>query len=263
MRDSILFRCTVASFLAIAASVAHADCVRLVASNNPDLPNAFTLTFPPEYGGTRQANITYAEITLEACDGANPPTARFVDYYQEAESLLLPGDIPTGELTILVTDSQSVSYFPLMGEFSTSDFYAIYFTGDLSAYGITSPFYLPGASAGVISYHTPTSGAITMNWHGQAALPNPLDPQNPISFSYTCQVNTLFAIDPGCATNGCEAGDLDGDCSVGLADLSQLLANFGSSGAAVRPADGDVDRDLDVDLSDLTALLAQFGNDCN
>ena len=54
--------------------------------------------------------------------------------------------------------------------------------------------------------------------------------------------------------------DLDGDGTVGLADLSILLASFGTSGAT--PADGDLDGDGDVDLADLSALLNVFGTAC-
>ena len=58
----------------------------------------------------------------------------------------------------------------------------------------------------------------------------------------------------------CE-GDLDGDNDVDLADLSQLLANYGvTSGAAYE--DGDLDGDGDVDLADLSALLAVYGTTC-
>jgi len=48
---------------------------------------------------------------------------------------------------------------------------------------------------------------------------------------------------------------------VGLADLAQLLANYGAtSGAAY--ADGDLDLDEDVDLSDLAALLSVYSTVC-
>ncbi len=56
-------------------------------------------------------------------------------------------------------------------------------------------------------------------------------------------------------------GDLDGDGSIGLADLSTLLQNFGASSGA-EPEDGDLDGDGDVDLADLSALLEVFGTNC-
>ncbi|MBU0616802.1 MAG: hypothetical protein KKI02_03720 [Planctomycetes bacterium] len=56
-------------------------------------------------------------------------------------------------------------------------------------------------------------------------------------------------------------GDLDGDCDVDLSDLSQLLANYGTTGGATYE-DGDLDGDGDVDLSDLSALLANYGISC-
>lgn len=54
--------------------------------------------------------------------------------------------------------------------------------------------------------------------------------------------------------------DLTGDGAVNLADLSQLLTNFGSSSATYE--DGDIDLDGDVDLSDLSTLLVRFGTSC-
>ncbi len=56
-------------------------------------------------------------------------------------------------------------------------------------------------------------------------------------------------------------GDLDGDNDVDLADLAQLLANYGvTSGASYE--DGDLDGDGDVDLADLASLLAVYGTSC-
>jgi hypothetical protein len=80
---------------------------------------------------------------------------------------------------------------------------------------------------------------------------------------------------PVCPNRGdagryCEA-DIDGsfDCIVGLADLAQLLGNYGMTTGAVL-MDGDVDPydewfpgDGDVDLADLAELLSQYGDDCN
>ena len=56
-------------------------------------------------------------------------------------------------------------------------------------------------------------------------------------------------------------GDLDGDNDIDLADLSQLLAHYGTTSGAVYE-DGDLDEDGDVDLSDLSALLAVYGTTC-
>jgi hypothetical protein len=64
----------------------------------------------------------------------------------------------------------------------------------------------------------------------------------------------------GCPRPGCEPGDLDGDCRVGLSDLGILLSHYGESG--VGPDEGDFNNDGVVDLSDLGTLLAVYGNDC-
>ena len=56
-------------------------------------------------------------------------------------------------------------------------------------------------------------------------------------------------------------GDLDGDNDVDLADLAQLLANYGTTSGATYE-DGDLDGDGDVDLADLAALLSVYGTVC-
>ncbi|MBU0617587.1 MAG: hypothetical protein KKI02_07710 [Planctomycetes bacterium] len=82
---------------------------------------------------------------------------------------------------------------------------------------------------------------------------------------------TPDACESGCPNAGssgsyCDA-DIDGsgDCLVNLADLAQLLSNYGMSSGATHD-DGDIDPpggDGDVDLGDLATLLSQYGDNCN
>lgn len=56
--------------------------------------------------------------------------------------------------------------------------------------------------------------------------------------------------------------DLDGDGDVDIADLTNLLGNFGAiSGATF--TEGDLEGDGDVDVADLARLLANFGSTCS
>ena len=56
-------------------------------------------------------------------------------------------------------------------------------------------------------------------------------------------------------------GDLNADGVVELADLSTLLANFGTIDGASADQ-GDIDDDADVDIADLALLLGAFGSSC-
>lgn len=56
-------------------------------------------------------------------------------------------------------------------------------------------------------------------------------------------------------------GDLNYDGEVGLSDLAQLLAHYGTTTGAT-PIDGDMDCDGDVELDDLAALLAVYNTTC-
>jgi len=56
-------------------------------------------------------------------------------------------------------------------------------------------------------------------------------------------------------------GDLDGDFAVGLADLAQLLGNYGTLNGMTY-ADGDLNGDGAVDLADLAELLGNYGSSC-
>ncbi|MCR9217366.1 MAG: DUF3466 family protein [bacterium] len=51
--------------------------------------------------------------------------------------------------------------------------------------------------------------------------------------------------------------DLNGDCTVDLADLNLVLANFGTDST-----EADTNDDGTVDLADLNAVLADFGQSC-
>lgn len=60
----------------------------------------------------------------------------------------------------------------------------------------------------------------------------------------------------------CECwGDLDLDNDVDLADLAQLLGNYGET-TGMTYYDGDLDGDTDVDLADVAELLSAYGTVC-
>lgn len=70
----------------------------------------------------------------------------------------------------------------------------------------------------------------------------------------------LVAFYPFTVAPAVVAGDADGDCTVGFADLTLVLANYGVTGYGLP---GDLNFDGKVDFQDLSLLLAHFGQRCN
>ncbi len=188
----------VTAVLALAAMLsggrAAAAPVAVVAQQTPALPSSFSLDFG-FFGGVSSAQISQTDFELEI--DADLGTAEFRQYDQFVAPLTLPGGISTGNLRVeVVAGSSSGEFDSLTGEFTTEELYAIHFDGDLSAYGLTSPVFLPGESSGVVSLSALAGGDIVMAWDGTSQLPNPFDPLSTIPFSYTCHVRAAFAPEP-------------------------------------------------------------------
>jgi hypothetical protein len=236
------------------AAAAAADAIFLIANDKPAAISTFTLDFGP-YGGSREAQISNTDFILEL--DAATGSAAFAAYYQNVDPLLLPGDISTGDIVVQVVPGTSTGmYYPETGAFATSEFYAVHFTGDLSAFGLTSPAYLPGNSTGQVTFDDSDSGTIEMSWSGQGELPNPSDPANPIPFSYVCRVNTVFV------STTCP-GDADGDRRVDNADLQIVLDAWASAEGQPGYDDrADFNADGLIENVDLNVLLGNWATVC-
>jgi hypothetical protein len=176
------------------AQSTQAGPLSIVTNEDPAEPGAFTLSFGG-LGLNAQSNITSTtyELSVDTVQG----TAHFVSYLQHVQPLILPGGFSTGDITVeIVAGSSSGSFDTLTRTFTTSELYAVHFTGDLSAFGLTSPVFLPSSSTGALAVDAVAGGAVTMDWSGSGELANPFDPANPLTFTYTCAVNTVFPPTP-------------------------------------------------------------------
>ncbi|MCG3128586.1 MAG: hypothetical protein CHACPFDD_03475 [Phycisphaerae bacterium] len=197
---------------AVLSASALADSRFLAAQQDFQEISTFTLDFG-DVGGTSEAQISQTQFVLQFDAAAG--TARFVDYDQQIEPLLLFGMFDTGDITVtIVPGSSSGTYNPATGEFTTTEYYEIAFEGDLSMFGLTSPVVLPSTSSGVVTFETPGTGRIRQAWAGEGELGNPNDPENPISFTYTCNVNTVFSR---------QFGDMNCDGAINGFDIDPFL----------------------------------------
>ena len=179
---------------AASAQLSHAQPLSIVTNENPAEPGAFTLDFG-DLGMVARSNITSTtyELSIDPVHG----TAHLVSYLQHVQPLTLPGGLSTGDITVeIVQGSSSGSFDSLTRTFTTSEMYAVHFTGDLSAFGLTSPVLLPSSSIGELLVDPVLGGQVSMDWDGIGQLANPFDPEHPLTFSYVCAVNTLFAPTP-------------------------------------------------------------------
>lgn len=188
----MLCACATLAGLAAGATAqsALAAPLSIVTQEDPAEPGAFTLSFGG-LGLVTQSNIssTTYELNVDTVHG----TAHFVSYLQHVQPLILPGGFSTGDITVeIVPGSSSGTFDPFTRTFTTTEFYAVHFTGDLSAFGLTSPVFLPSSSVGALAVDALAGGQVTMDWSGNGELANPFDPENPLTFTYTCAVNTVF-----------------------------------------------------------------------
>lgn len=195
----------------IFADSAHA-AKALHATQDVSQTSVFTLDFGDF--GVSDSNITVTQFNLSV-DAAGG-TARFANYFQHVDALTLPGGFSTGAITVSVVPGSSQGTFdPVSGEIRTSEFYRIDFSGDLSAFGLTSPVFLPGTSVGTVNFDDPNSGDIELTWDGIGQLANP-DPRGaPIVFRYQCRTNTQFSAP--------KFGDLNCDGEIDFFDIDPFV----------------------------------------
>jgi len=100
----------------------------------------------------------------------------------------------------------------------------------------------------LINQHTAVQVPLTPTPTGPTSTPQPTNTTTPTSIPPTNTPSPTPVSVPG---------DVNGDGSVDLSDLSILLSNYGKSD--MQRINGDLNNDTNVNLSDLSQLLANFG----
>lgn len=179
------------ALVGLSATVAAADEFQVNAAQDQSVVSSFALDFG-QLGGIASATIT--DTTLSVALDPQVASARLVSYEQDVEPIILPGGFSTGSIRVAVVEGSSFGTFDARtGEFNTTEVYEIHFTGDLSAFGLTSPVLLEGSSTGNVAVTSEVEGSLTLRWDGETELSNPIDPSMPIELTYACDVNTAFA----------------------------------------------------------------------
>lgn len=191
MRNYRTFQGAAAVLLGVTAVLpAQAAPLAVTAVQDASQPSTFSLDFG-DLGGVASAQIsaTRFSLNIDVTEGS----AEFANYDQRIAPLTLPGGFSTGNLRVrVVPGSSSGSFNEFSGEFRTTETYEINFDGDLSAFGLISPVYLPSASVGTISVNPLDGGNVELRWAGSSFLPSPFQPGTFIEFDYTCAVDAAF-----------------------------------------------------------------------
>ena len=171
--------------IAVAASTAANAEVRILsAESDPSKPNYFTVNFPPELGGPQTADIVRTVFAISVDPDAE--SASILSWYQQVNPLLL-GGVDTGNILVTLADDSNgrFSQQDNMGEFITEEVYAVHFEGDLSQFGLESPFIVPSSSSGTVEFDGNGGGTISMDWGGEGQIGD-------FTFTYACAVNATF-----------------------------------------------------------------------
>lgn len=167
------------------AGVTGAAPVEVNFTQDPVLESGFVLDFGFP-GGVSAADVSDTEFDLEIDPASG--TARFTRYSQLIAPLILQGPdgpVSTGDITVEILASLGGTFDRETGQFVTNDIYAVHFTGDLSIFGITSPFVLPSSSTATIEYTDIAEGVTELVWDGGSELGG-------FAFTYQCQVKGIF-----------------------------------------------------------------------
>jgi hypothetical protein len=170
----------------VVAATAEAAPISVNFAQSTEVDSGFTLDFGYGPGSVSSALVSDTVFELELDPIA--ATARFVQYSQNVDELYLPtpnGPVGTGDIMIEIVASLGGTFDRETGEFSTNDIYAVHFTGDLSAFGIESPFVLPSTSSATVDFDSPNTGVTNLIWDGVSELSG-------IAFAYTCDVRGDF-----------------------------------------------------------------------
>lgn len=221
------------------ATTAFAEPLILIGEDTPNTPNYFTVNFPPELGGPQTADIDSTKLILQVDPEAG--TASVLAYHQHVSPLLL-GPFSTGAITVKlagpsvgVTDLPGQDQFD-SGTFDTSESFNIFFAGDLSGFGLQSPFFALSNTSGVVTFRTATRGTIDLMWEGTGEIPNPQNPEEPFTFTYQCFVNTQFSVATSCE----EVASVEARCNASRLSLLVNLADASQDGGvAALTVDGE------------------------
>ncbi len=186
--------------LSLCLTVAAAGQSRvLIAQDDPNLPNRFTVNFPPELGGPQTADIRSTTFVLRFDESAE--AASMQSYYQDVDPLNI-GGFSTGDISVKLGFGKSGGEYNETGPneaiFVTNQPFDIFFTGDLRIFGIESPFKTESSAEGHVLFDSNSTGTIAFDWEGDGELNNPRDPENPFKFTYQCEVNSNFVESTAC-----------------------------------------------------------------
>lgn len=152
----------------------------------------------------------------------------------------------------------AATIYPSTGHTASSDLGDVDGDGDcdwiLSAFGGQNWRLFTNNGNGVFTYHSD----ITAPSNPSCAAFFDTDNDGDLDVALFDEIADVVVILRNTATR--EAGDINLDGIVNLADLTLLLSGFGSSGAELE--DGDINNDGLVDLTDLSLLLSSFGQGC-
>jgi hypothetical protein len=178
---------------AIAQAAGHLEAPILKGRTNAAIPGSCDIDVPG-LGLTFVVDVLSTEYLLSM--NRDTGAVRYIEWNQILEELMIPvppSGASTGRFTVIPGAPTVGAMDPATGLVLSTGTWSAYFDDSATIpVGIFSPFIVDNDMEGSLIWDTPLSGRGTFVWSGEST-----DPISGLSFSFRCEANTVFTVQPG------------------------------------------------------------------
>lgn len=191
---------------ATARASSHLDAPLLKGRTNAAVPGSCDIDVP-DLGLAFVVDILSTEYLL-AMD-MDTGAVRYIEWTQVLDELLIPvppSGASTGRFTVIPGAPTVGVADPATGMVLSTGTWAAYFDDSATIpVGIVSPFVVDNDMEGTLTWDSPLAGRGSFVWSGEST-----DPISGLRFTFSCEANTIFTVQPGHTHDKGSGGRLTG-----------------------------------------------------